>query len=152
MGLFEILKLVHIVAAAAWVGGAILSQAQLAWINGRGDGAFAEFIDFQAWLSAKYFAPLSGIVVAAGIGMVIVSGYNFTDTWIIIGLVLYAISAGTGAGFLGPQTEKIKEGLAGGGGRDTALQQRIDRVRLATRVDLVVLILVIADMVIKPGL
>ncbi len=151
MDLFELLKFVHIVAAAAWVGGAILSQAQSAWVNSRGEGAFAEFIDFQAWLSTKYFAPLSGIVVAAGIGMVIVSGYNFTDTWIIIGLVLYAISAATGAGFLGPQTEKIKEGLATGV-RDTALQQRIDRVRLATRVDAVVLVLVIADMVIKPGL
>ena len=151
MDLFESLKFIHVVGAAAWVGGAILSQAQILWVRPKSDQAFADFIDFQAWLSTRYFAPLSMVVLAAGIGMVIDTGYNFSDTWILIGLVLYAITTLNGMFYLGPQTEKVKEGLATGP-RDKDLQARIDRVTLATRIDTAVLILVIADMVIKPGL
>lgn len=152
MDLFEALKFVHVLAAVAWVGGAILSQAQVAWVQGKGAQAFADLIDFQAWLSTRYFAPLAVVVVLAGIGMVIVSGYNFTDTWIVIGIVLFLVTMFTGMLYLGPQSEKIKEALGPGGERDAALQARIDRVTLATRIDLAVLVLVIADMVIKPGL
>jgi uncharacterized membrane protein len=149
MDLFELFKFLHVVAAAAWVGGAILSQAQILWVRSRSDQSFAEFIDFQAWLSTRYFAPLSMLVLTAGIGMVIVSGYNFTDGWVLVGLVLYAITTLNGMFYLGPETEKVKEGLATGP-RDTALQARIDRVTLATRIDAAVLVLVVADMVIKP--
>ena len=152
MDLFELLKFIHVLAAAAWVGGAVLSQAQIAWVRSRGEAAYAEFIDFQAWLSTRYFAPLAVVVVLAGIGMVIQSGYNFADTWIVIGIALYVVTMFTGMLYLGPQTEKIKEALGPGGERDAAVQARIDRVTLATRIDLGVLVLVVADMVIKPGL
>src|SRR5687768_17522299 len=98
MDLFELLKLIHVLGAIAWVGGAILSQAQAFWVNRRNSPPdFVAFIDFQAWLSTRYFAPLSGVVVAAGIGMVIQSGYNFSDLWIVIGLVLFTISAVVGS-------------------------------------------------------
>src|SRR5688500_7643962 len=109
MDLFEVLKFVHILAAVGWVGGAILSQAQIAWVRSKSPQAYADFIDFQAWLSTHYFAPLSVVVVLAGVGMVIQSGYNFADTWILIGIVLFLVTMFTGMLYLGPQTEKIKE-------------------------------------------
>lgn len=153
MDLYDPLKYVHVLAAIAWVGGAILSQVHGAWSRRKADPQkLVDYIDFQAFLGTRYFAPLSGTVVLAGIGMVIVSGWNFTDTWILIGLVLFAISALTGSLYLGPESEKILAGLTGGGAPDAVLQKRIDRIILATRIDLVVLILVVADMVFKPGI
>ena len=49
MDLFELLKLLHVLAAVAWVGGAILSQAQIAWVRSKSPQAYADFIDFQVW-------------------------------------------------------------------------------------------------------
>jgi uncharacterized membrane protein len=153
MDLYEILKFVHVLAAAAWVGGVVLSQVQAAWVAKKNDPHdFNSFIDFQAYLGTRYFMPLAIVVVAAGIGMVLDGPWEFTDTWIIIGIALYAASVAMGAGFLGPQSEKIKQALAAGGPPDTALQAKIDKVVLVSRIDMVVLILVVADMVIKPGL
>ena len=151
MSLYEFLKIVHIVAAMGWVGGAILSQVHSAFVQRRANPQdLMTFIEFQATLGQKYFAPLAGIVAAAGIGMVIDSAaWGFTDTWVIIGIVLFLVSSLTGTFYLGPQTDKIKAGLAGA--PDTALEKRIKNVVLATRIDLAILILVVADMVVKPG-
>jgi uncharacterized membrane protein len=154
MDLYEGLKFIHVLAAAAWVGGVVLSQVQGAWVNKKNDPHdFNSFIDFQAYLGLRYFMPLAIVTVVAGISMVIeAEAWGFGDTWILIGIALWATTVAIGAGFLGPQSEKIKEGLASGAPPDTALQTRIKNVILMSRVDFVVLILVVADMVIKPGL
>jgi uncharacterized membrane protein len=150
VSLFELFKIIHIVAAMGWVGGAILSQVHSAFVQKRANPQdLMTFIEFQATLGQRYFAPLAGIVVAAGIGMVIESPFDFTDTWIIIGIALWLLSSLTGTFYLGPETEKIKAAL--GGATDTAIEQRIKNVVLATRIDLVVLVGVVVDMVLKPG-
>jgi uncharacterized membrane protein len=153
VSLYDLLKFIHVLAAASWVGGAAVGIVQGAWVRRKNDpNDFSSFIDFQAYLGTRYFAPLAIVVVAAGVGMVLDSpAWDFTDTWIIIGIALYLVSVLTGSLYLGPQSEKIKEGLASGP-PDTALQARINNVVLATRIDMVVLIAVVADMVIKPGL
>ena len=152
MSLYELLKTIHVLAAIAWVGGVIISHVHGAWVDRRNRPEdFRHFVDLQAWLGQRYFMPLSITVIAAGIALVIESGWNFTDAWIVIGIVLWVISVAVGAGFLGPQSIKIQKGLESGGPPDTALQQVIDKVKFASRVDLVVLILVVVDMVIKPG-
>jgi uncharacterized membrane protein len=136
------------------VGGVVLSQVQGAWVNKKNDPHDSlSFMAFQAYLGKRYFMPLAITVVAAGVAMVLdAEAWGFGDTWILIGIALYVLSVVMGAGFLGPQSEKVTEALAAGGPPDTALQATIDRIVLVSRVDLVVLILVVADMVIKPGL
>jgi uncharacterized membrane protein len=154
MDLYEVLKFIHVLAAASWVGGVIVLQVNGAWLNKKNDPHdFVTFVSLQAYLGKRYFMPLAITTVAAGVAMVLdAEAWGFGDTWILIGIVLYVISVVVGAGFLGPQSEKIQEGLASGGPPDTALQARIKNVVLVSRVDVVVLILVVADMVIKPGL
>lgn len=154
MDLYEALKFIHVLAAASWVGGVVLSQVQGAWVNKKNDPHdFSSFIEFQAYLGTRYFMPLAITVLAAGVAMVLdAEAWGFGDTWILIGIVLYAASVAIGAGFLGPQSEKIREALAAGGPPDTALQAKIKNVVLASRVDFVIMVLVVGDMVIKPGL
>ena len=147
------LKFIHVLAAAGWVGAVFLGHAHIAWVKKRDNPAdFAHFIDLQAWLGKTYFMPLSLVVLLAGIGMVIVGWPNFTDTWILIGIVLFVATVALGAGYLGPQSEKIRAALAQGGPPDAETQKRINNVTVASRLDLVFLVLVVADMVFKPGL
>jgi uncharacterized membrane protein len=152
VSLYDGLKFIHVLAAIGWVGAALLSQVSGAWVQRKDDPqAFLNFAEFQAFIGPRYFAPLALTAVASGVGMVVNSGWNFSDEWIIIGLVLWAITFATGAGYFRVENERIRAGLTAGGPPDAALQARIQRLVLVTRIDLVVLVLIVADMVIKPG-
>lgn len=155
MTLYELLKTIHVLAAVAWVGGVIISQvlAMLALKEARGNPQkMIEFVKDQAWLGKRYFAPASIVVILAGVAMVIESGWNFSDLWIAIGIVIYVISVVIGMFFLSPQSEKLVAAAAERGLEDAGVQQMTDRLTLLSRVDLVLLVLVVADMVIKPTL
>lgn len=153
MTLFELYKTIHVLAAVAWVGAVIFAEVHAYWVTKRNTPQdFGHFVDFQSWVGFKYFPPLTLLVLASGILMVIESGYNFSQAWIIIGLVLWTVSVAIGAGFLGPQSIKIQEGMKAGGPPDSALQERINKVQFAARADTVLLIVIVINMVIKPGL
>jgi low affinity Fe/Cu permease len=83
--------------------------------------------------------------------LVAVSAWNFTDPWILIGLTGVAITIVTGAFFIGPEAGRLGALAAERDPADPEIQQRIRRVVAISRVDLVVLVLVVADMVFKPG-
>ena len=85
-----------------------------------------------------------------GVWLVAVSEWNFTDTWIVLGLVGIAITIVTGAGFLGPRPSDSAR-PSGRGPSDSEVGRRIRRILVISRIDLVVLLLVVADMVFKPG-
>ncbi len=153
MTFYELLKTIHVLAAVSWVGAVVVSQVHAAWVAKRNRPEdFGHFVDLQSHLGKGYFPILAVITLAAGIGMVIESGWNFSDAWIAIGIALWILSVAIGAGFLGPQSIKIQEGLAAGGPPDAELQQRIERVKFVSQADTAILVLVVANMVIKPGI
>ncbi len=94
--------------------------------------------------------PASIVVLAAGIWMVATSGWNFTDLWIILGLIGIAFSATVGAAFLGPESGRIGQLSAERGDDDPEVQRRINRIFLVSRVELVLLISVVLVMALKP--
>src|SRR5438874_2297717 len=90
-------------------------------------------------------------VLVFGIWIVAVSAWNFTDTWVLLGLAGIAVTIATGAGFLGPESVRLGKLSAERDPSDPEIQRRIKRIFAVSRVILVVLILVVADMVFKPG-
>jgi hypothetical protein len=87
-----------------------------------------------------------------GISMVLYTpAIGFTTTWILIGLLGYAATFVTGAFFLGPAAGKLGKAIEAEGPESPAVQAGIARIFAISRIDQVVLVLVIADMVFKPG-
>jgi hypothetical protein len=76
---------------------------------------------------------------------------DFTDAWILIGFIGIAITIVTGAFFLGPEAERLGKLGPERDPADPEIQRRIRRIFAMSRIDLVVLVLVVADMVFKPG-
>jgi uncharacterized membrane protein len=153
MSLYELLKFVHVLGAITWVGTSIEQQfvgARAMSSNER--GRLAHFVDEAEWVGVRIMTPAAIIVVLAGVAMVIESGWNFSDTWILIGIGLFIVSSLNGMLFLTPQTRRLKALIAERGSDDAGVRAFVNKVTLATRVDLLVLIAVVADMVIKPGL
>jgi uncharacterized membrane protein len=151
-GYYDTLKFLHVLAAITWVGSAIYAQVLATKVLGENDPAHVVRVAKDIGdLGKRLITPSAIAVLVLGIWIVAVSAWNFTDTWVLLGLVGIAITIATGAGFLGPETERIGKLGADRDPSDPELQRRINRVFMVSRVDLVVLVLVVADMVFKPG-
>ena len=97
------------------------------------------------------FLPASVVVLAMGVWMVLISGWDFEDVWVALGLVGVVATAITGSTVIGPRLKRIGDAIAERGAEDTRVQDDIGRLVAIARIDVVVLFLVVAVMVIKPG-
>ena len=150
--LYLALKSLHVLAAVTWVGGAIMTQAFAIRVTRSGDAhrlaAFAsdvEFIGQRLFTSASLVAPLLGI------WMVIIGPWSFGMTWILFALAVFGGSFVLGAGFIGPESGRIGKLIEAQGPTAPEVQRRIKRIFLLSRIELVFLVLVVFDMVVKPG-
>jgi len=153
MDLYEFLKTIHVIGAACWVGGAAMVQVQAARVTASGDTArMITFADEQEVVGKKYFAPISGLTALMGVLMVLDLGAEyFKETWIILGIAFFLLTSIVGATFLGPESGRLRDLVAAKGLDDPETQRRLKRITMVSRLDLTLLILIVAVMVIKPG-
>ncbi|MGZ5307544.1 MAG: DUF2269 family protein, partial [Actinomycetota bacterium] len=151
---YDTLKFVHVLAAITWVGSAIYAQVLATRALRQDDSVHLGIVAKEIGELGKYLiTPATLVVITFAIATVAYSpAWNFTDTWILIALVGYAATLVTGAGFLGPESARLgKMAAEGHTPAEPEMQGRIRRVVTVARIDLVVLIVVVADMVFKPG-
>jgi uncharacterized membrane protein len=152
--LYDWLLLGHILAAIAWVGGAISMQivgARL--VKAETAEAVAAYSRAAEWLAPRLFMPASLAVLGFGIAMVSVSeAWSIRQLWIILALAGIAISGIGGALFFGPQSRRIADAVRTEGAGSARAQALIRRIFVVGRFDLLLLLLIVADMVLKPGL
>lgn len=151
---YNTLKFIHVLAAITWLGSGIYSQVLATRVLREGDPNHLGVVARDIGELGKYLiTPASITVLVFAISLVAYSpAWNFTDTWIVVALVGYALTLVTGAGFLGPESARLgKLAAEGHTPAEPEIRRRIRRIVAVSRIDLVVLILVVADMVFKPG-
>ena len=151
MTLYEFLLFVHIAAAVVWVGGAAMIQFFGLRVLASNDpnrlaqfGGDVERVGNRALVASSLIALLSGFALVWEADF-----WTIGEDWIVIGLVLFAVTFLSGAGFFGPESGRIKKLIETQGVH--AAQSRIRRLLVLTRIDLVVLFLIIFDMSVKPS-
>lgn len=148
---FAVFKWIHVSVAVFWVGGGLVLTALALWAETKSDPEEMATLARQAsFVGEKLFAPAGLIVLAMGITMVINDHIGFGTTWVIIGLVGYALTFTTGIGFLAPRAKRISELLDTKGAAAPETQAAIKQILLISRIDVGVLLIVVADMVLKP--
>lgn len=68
------------------------------------------------------------------------------------GFVVWLLSFIAGAGYLGPESGRLGKLVDERGPDDPEYQRRISTIFLVSRIELLLLILVVLDMTVKPGL
>jgi len=148
---YALFKLVHVVGAVIWVGGGLTLTILAMRAERSSDPAEMATIARQAaFAGERVFAPVGLLVFLMGIAMVINLHWGWGTTWIVIGLVGYAITFLTGLLVLGPQAKRIGQLIETKGAEAAETQAAIQRILLLARIDMGVLLLVVADMVLKP--
>src|SRR5215472_9094601 len=139
---FGVFKLVHVAFAVFWVGGGLLLTVLALRAERTNDPEELATIARQATFAGeKLFAPASGIVLAMGIAMVINSPeFGFGTTFVIIGLVGFAISFVTGIAVLSPRAKRLVGLLDNPGAAAPETQAAIKEILLISRIDMAVLL------------
>lgn len=149
MTLYELLLFAHIMGVAVWVGGSIM----LGFISNRveksGDAEYrARFAK-----SASVVGPVIGVsallVLGTGIGMVAESAVELSETWVWLGLALFGLSAVVGGAYFAPASNKIVQALEGG--KQEEADRRAKTFNRVSMLDTLLLVVIVAIMVFKPG-
>jgi uncharacterized membrane protein len=148
---YEFLLFVHIACAVIWVGGGAMFQFFGLRVLASGDAnRLAEFAGNVEWAGSRVLVPASLGAFLSGLGLVWESEFwGFGDDWIVIGLILFAITFVAGAGFFGPESGRVEKLIDSEGA--VAAQGRVTRLIVLTRIDLMILFLLIFDMSVKPS-
>jgi uncharacterized membrane protein len=148
---YALFKLVHVVGAVIWVGGGLtLTILAMRAERSSDSGEMATIARQAAFVGERVFAPVGMLVFLMGIAMVINLHWGWGTTWIVIGLVGYVITFLTGLLVLGPLAKRIGQLIEAKGPDAPETQAAIQRILLLARVDIGVLLLVVADMILKP--
>src|SRR3954469_20172429 len=148
---YTLFKSVHVLAAAVWFGGAMMIQALAFRVTRTGDARRqAEFAKDSEIVGMRVFIPATWLLLLSAIGMMVNIDLSWGQNWIVFGLIAWAVSFAVGAGFLGPEGGRIAAVIERGGPSSAEAQGRIRRILLISRCELVVLLAVIVNMVVKP--
>jgi uncharacterized membrane protein len=148
---YTFFKSVHVITAVIWVGGAAMIQAYAFRILRTGDGRRqAEFSKDTEVVGMRVFMPASLILFLAAIAMMVNLHWSWNQNWIVLGVIAFGLSFVLGAGFIGPESGRIAELIEQQGPDAPAVQARIRRILTISRCELIVLLTVIVNMVVKP--
>ena len=149
--MYEVLLYVHIVCAVIWVGGAFFAQLLALRVERSTDPAdlpkFGRNVEF---LGMRVFLPASIVLFVAGAAMV-AQRWAFGDLWVSISMTLWLVSALAGALYIGPRTKRVSELFESEGPTSAAARSLLDKVFVASRLELVSFAVIVALMVFKPG-
>ena len=105
---YNALKFIHVVAAVAWVGSGLFIQYRGTRLRHTGTPEQTANLAKEVADSTPWFMAASGVVLLAGISLVLYApGLDFTDTWILLGLLGYASTFLTGFLLIRPTAEKL---------------------------------------------
>ena len=150
--MYKYLLFVHVLMAVVWVGGALTLQVQAIRLQRADDPVeMARFARETEWIGTRVFMPASVLILIVGIFMVL-DAWSFEQFWILMGLGGFAYSFINGAFFLGPLAGKTSKLIEERGAEDTEVQTNLGKLFLFSRIELVVLIVVIFAMTVKPTL
>lgn len=153
MSYYEFLLFGHISFVAIWTGSDFAVQFFAFRARKAGAERFGSLLGDIEVLGSRVLAPASGLVVLFGALMVIdEAAWEFSQLWVALGIGLFLLSAIAGMFYLTPETGRIKTLVEQHGIAADVVQSRVRRILLISRIELILLFLVILDMVVKPGL
>jgi uncharacterized membrane protein len=150
MTLYEVLLFVHIIAVAVWVGGSIMLGLISARVQRTGDAEYRARFAKSAGIVGPVIGVSAALVLASGIWMVLDSdAIELSQTWVWLGLALFILSGLVGAAYFAPASDRIIRALEAGQVQEA--DRRARTFNLVSRLDTLLLLVIVGLMVFKPG-
>ena len=148
---YELWLFLHITGAIVWIGGATALQVFGILTKRAADPAKSAFFAQNASIAVlRVFVPAAILVLIAGIGLVESGNWDWSEPFVLWGLILWAAIAVVAFGFLGRAMGRAGAQLAAEG-PSPALALRMRNLVWLSRVLLGALVLIVFFMTVKPG-
>ncbi len=149
MDWYSLFKFVHVAAAIIWIGaGFAMVLLAIAARRATDQSEQMRVINQVVFLTPRLFMPASGIVLLAGIIAAAIAPWN--TLWMWIGVLGFASTFSTGFFLIRPRADAISA-MGAAGGLSEAGRALGDELLAISKFDYIVLFVVVADMVFKPG-
>ena len=144
----------HILLAVVWVGSNTAIQIFVVRATRADSAKLASLAGEIEWYGTRVLLPTALALVVIGFILLHVSAgaYDLGKGWVLFGFIVWLLSFIVGAGFLGPESGRLNKLVDERGPDDPEYQGRLKRIFLVSRIELLLLILVVLDMAVKPGL
>jgi uncharacterized membrane protein len=148
---YELWLFLHISSAIVWIGGATVAQVFGILAQRSGDPAqSAAFGRSMGFIGPKVFLPASVAVLITGILLTEDGNWDWSEWFIVLGLVGWVAVAVTAFAFLTRAMATVGARLATEG-PSPELGTEVRRLVLLARVLILVLFVIVFVMVVKPG-
>lgn len=148
---YELWLFLHITGAIVWIGGAVALQVFGILTKRAADPAKSAFFAQNASIAVLWvFLPAAIVVLIAGTGLVESGNWDWSEPFVLSGLILWAAVAVVAFGFLGRAMGRAGAQLAAEG-PSPALALRMRNLVWLSRVLLGVLVVIVFFMTVKPG-
>ena len=139
--LYTVLLTIHILLVVMWLGAAITQQVIATRLAAAGPEAREFFFSQITWFGRSYFPAVTGLTALFGVLLWIDGPWELGTTWLWIAVGGWIVSAFIGSTQLSTRVARLSEGY------DEGVYAEFTRI---VRFDTLLLVLILADMVIKP--
>ncbi len=151
MTLYELLLFVHVLAAAAWVGGVVFFGFVLEVALRLDDRSLLlRLIAYDDRLAPIYYIPAIVLLLAAGVGLVLDGPWSFGDGWVIAGIALLLGAFALGILFFLPTAKRLRAAVDTAGVESPEVRERLASYRVLTWIDAAILVAAVFVMTVKP--
>jgi uncharacterized membrane protein len=145
----DVLLIVHILAAATWLGAGVTVGFLTPRLRRAGDEVAGTFMAAYEKMGLLVFNPAGVLVLVTGVVLVIDGSWTFEDPFVVIGVAVVIIGAVLGARIFTPLSREAQAAHASG---DVARLDRIyARFRTLGMIDVALVALAIVVMVLRLG-
>ena len=148
---YELWLFLHISTAMVWIGGATVAQIFGVLAQRSGNPAqSAAFGSSMAFIGPKVFAPASIAVLITGVLLTEDGNWEWSETFIWLGIVLWAAVSLVAFAFLTRAMGRVGARMAAEG-PSPELGAEVRKLVLLARILILVLFVIVFVMVVKPG-
>jgi len=148
---YTVLLTIHVLAAVLWVGGGTMLHifGQLA-LNSGDRARMNQYAIDASKIGPRMFAPLSLILLVVGFLLVDEVGYDQGALWIILAEIGWFITFLIGVVYYPRADKKREAAIASDGLEGEAFLANFRTILRVNQAEILLLLLVVADMTIKP--
>jgi hypothetical protein len=145
----DTLLVLHIVAAAAWLGGNLVQMTVPALARGEGGPFLAGWTRVVARMGGRFYMPAGVVLLGTGVWMVLIGPYRFEDAFVVIGISVVVIGAVLGVVVFTPKSFQAAE--AHEAGDKARVRAVVNQIAGFGALDTVLVLFTITVMVLRLG-
>jgi uncharacterized membrane protein len=148
---YNVYKLIHVFAAVVWVGGGtVLTILALLYERSNDPVEIAGYAKKAELVGMRMFMPTSLVVLVFGLLLMHEGSLDYGQFWTSAALVGWALTFSTGLFLIRPRAARLATLVPERGVSDPEVQALMKRIMAISRFDAAVMLLVVADMTVKP--